>query len=150
MSVPEAPRFECFLQQVEGKSVFTMSRAHWENLLRHEGDPVLIDVRQTPLGNVARQALVAMAEKEPIARIVIYRYDEKDAPTPYNVDRYSVFEDVEARWDLPYIVNAASTCDNENLRRYLQQNVFIVKEGPGDDHWLGSLPEPVLSMIRKT
>ena len=148
---PDAPRFRLLLEKVENRSVLTMPRAELERLAGHAGQPVEIDVADPPLGSVAHRALVAVAQRAPIARIEIYRYDERDMSrgTPVNVDRYTVVEDAGARWDVPVVINAASTSDNENLRQSLPQTVFIIKEEPGADHWLPSLPETVVSIVRR-
>jgi hypothetical protein len=115
------------------------------------GEPVALDVTQTPLGGVAPKVVAAVAEPHApgISRIEIYRYDAKDAPTPINVDRFLVLEDPTGRWDVGTIVVSASTEDNFNLRDYLRHYVFLVKEDRGPDHWLQVIPDRVLSVIRR-
>ena len=61
-----------------------------------------------------------------------------------------MWEDLPRQLDYLEIVNLASTEDNENLRRYFQKNVFIVKEGPGDYHWLTEVPGTVMAIFRST
>jgi hypothetical protein len=115
------------------------------------GRPVEINVKQTPLGRVAPQAVAAIVgpHVRGASRIEIYRYDVKDAATPINKDTYLVIEDTAGWWNLPAIVASASTEDNANLRAYLKNYVFLVKEAPGPDHWLSDLPASVLSIIRR-
>jgi hypothetical protein len=150
VSVPDAPNFQAYLHRVEGRPVVRMLRTDWQALLGQQGQPVLIDVRQTPLAKVAPQVVATIAETHSpgASRIEIYRFDPKDV-APINVDRYLVLEDTASRWDLPAIGNAASTEDNQNLRDYLASYVFLVKEAPGPDHWLPALPEKVLSVVRR-
>jgi len=151
-SPPKAPRFHFYFQRIEGRSVFVMRRTEWEELEGHKGQPVLIDIKQTPMSGVAREALVVAAVAERVspamARITICRYDQKDQPSPYNIDTYLVWKSLPGHLDYLDMVNAASTEDNENLRRYLRENVFIVRENPANDHWLPELPAKVLSLIR--
>jgi hypothetical protein len=151
-AIPEAPNFQAYLHRVEGRPVLRMLRSDWRALLGQEGQPVAIDVRQTPMARVASQGVVAIAEAHSsgVSRIEIYRTDSKDAPTPINMDSYLVLEDPVGRWDLLAIGNAASTEDNQNLRDYLRSYVFLVKEAPGVDHWLPALPDKVLSVVRRT
>ena len=51
--------------------------------------------------------------------------------------------------DLFALVNAASTSDNANLRGFLADYVFLVKEGPGSDHWLPEVPIEIRAVIAK-
>jgi hypothetical protein len=149
---PEAPRFQAFLHRVEGgRPVLRMTRVAWEAIRGRDGLPVEIDVKQTPLGQVGAQVAAAIARPHAsgISRIEVYRFDPKDAPTPYNLDRYLVLENIAGRWDLEAIGNSASTEDNQNLRDYLRRYVFLVKEDAGPDHWLPELPATVLSIIRR-
>jgi hypothetical protein len=151
MSAPEAPNFQAYLDRVEGRSVIRMARRDWESAMGRTGEPVALDVTQTPLGRVAPKVVAAVAEPHApgISRIEIYRYDAKDAPTPINVDRFLVLEDPTVRWDVGTIVVSASTEDNFNLRDYLRHYVFLVKEDRGPDHWLPALPGKILSVIRR-
>jgi len=155
-STYHAPRFHARLTYIEGRSVLLMSRVTWKELKFQEGKPILIDVSQTPMSGVARDALVvaavALRSSTSTARISIYRYDPEDAPTPYNVDHYEVWEDLPSFHDYEEIVSAASTRDDDNLRGFMQGNVFIVKEKPGKDHWLSQpeLPALVRTVVRST
>ena len=138
------PKFYAYFQRVEGKSVLIMPRTDWEALQVCSTEPVQIDIRSTPMAAVATDAVVmaAMAYRlsSKTAQIEIFRYDPSDAPTSINKDSYSVIEDVLHRPDYPTIVNRASTSDNDNLRCFLSEHVFLIKEEPGNDHWLKNLP----------
>lgn len=152
MSEPQAPRFYAYLQYVEGRPVLTMRRTIWDTMKPGLGETVAVDVNKTPVAAVARDAAVVAAIAEQRCTrgtdVVIYRYDKKDKPKPYNVDRYSLWENLGARADLPQLINAASTEDNQNFRSYVEQNVFLVKKDAGPDHHLSELPAHVI--IRST
>jgi hypothetical protein len=131
-----------------------MARETWEGFRVHEDKPVTIDLELTPLSGVARDASViaAMARRSSMvsSEIAVVRYDAKDDPTPLNVDRYTVFEDITSHQSFEAIVAGGSTHDNENLREYCRENVFIVKQDPGPDHWLRGLPSSATTVFRTT
>lgn len=113
---------------------------------------VNIDVNQTPLSKVGQDSLVlaAVANKSSVAdaRVSIYRFDEKDQPTPVNVDKYQVWLNLFECPQIKEIVRAASTSLDSNLRCFSDENVILVLEEPGEDHWLRDLPDPVKAVIK--
>jgi hypothetical protein len=155
-STYHAPKFHAYLERIEERSVLLMSRGEWQQLKLQENKPVLMDVSKTPMSGVARDASVvaAVAQKfsPATARISIYRHDPKDAPTPYNVDNYLVWEELPIHHNYEDIVLAASTRDDSNLRGFLRENVLIVKENHDEDHWLShsKLPTLVRTRVRST
>jgi hypothetical protein len=46
------------------------------------------------------------------------------------------------------MVNSASTEDNSNMRGFLDEYVFFVKEPMSDDHWLPDLPTHIQAAVR--
>jgi len=108
---------------------------------------------QTPLRGLSSDAsVIASVAYQPsssaIGEIVIYRHDEGDAPTSINVDHYAVLTDVGSDPRLPALIREASTEDNPNLRRYLQDCVFLVKRDRQPNHWLDQLPATVAALYR--
>ena len=150
----DAPRFRAYWEHVEGRSVLTMSRSDWSGLSVQMDQPVQIDVDKTPMAEVANQAPVvrALAEQrsDATAEIAIIRYDEKDAPTPYNQDKYTVWLDVLSHRSVNDLISAASTELNQNFVDFAAQNVFIIKQDPGPDHWLPSIPGSATTVVRTT
>ena len=155
-STYHAPKFHAYLTRIEGRSVLLMSRVEWQQLKLQEDKPVLMDVSQTPMSGVARDAsvvaAVAQRSSSATAKITIYRHDPEDAPTPYNVDNYLVWENLPIHRNYEDMVLAASTQDDANLRGFLRENVFIVKEDRGKDHWLSypELPALVRTVTQST
>ena len=147
------PRFHAYLERIEGRSVLTMSRRDWLNLGVYEGSPVQIDVTHTPMSATAQSASViasvAVKWSSSATEIHIYRYDPLDEPTPYNLDKYSVWEDLTTHNHYFRIVQVASAQDDEKLHSYLRENIFIVKESRGGDHWLPDLPASVLAVVKR-
>lgn len=148
----DAPRFRFFWGHVENTTILTMPRSDWDAAVGQVGMPIEVDVKRTPLAGIseASSVVASVAHKfsSANARFSIYRYDEKDAPTPINQDEYDVWHDLQAHPRLMEMVNAASTSANENFMNYCKENVFFVKRAPGPDHWLASVPSSIAVLIR--
>jgi len=150
---PQAPRFHAYLERVEDRSVLIMPRAEWAQIKPMEGTPVPIKITATPMAAVAQRASVVAAVAVQFSsspEVHIYRYDQRDAPTRYNLDRYSVWENLPSTRSYEQIVAAASTNDDENLRSFMRDNVFLVKRSPGPDHWLPALPSSVVAVFNSS
>jgi hypothetical protein len=142
------------LQHSEGRSVLTMPRDDWNRVMGLQGVPVVFDVRSTPLAGISRVSSVVAAVADRFGptttRVSIYRHDPADTRYPINQDEYYVWTDLSAHPRFKDIITAASTEDNENLRAYCRENVFLVKQGPGPDHWLSTLPASISALLKST
>ena len=131
-----------------------MGRSEWDELKVRAGERVEIDLRLTPIHGVARDASVVAATAQRYSavssEIEIIRYDQADAPTPYNQDLYTVYEDMPSHQSFAEIVTRASTSDNANLRQFCAENVFFVKQKPGPDHWMSEPPSSNTTIFRTT
>ena len=154
MSLRQAPRFQAWFSHLEGREVMVMSRHEWEqaNQLR-EGEMAQIDLRLTPIANVGRDSRIEAAvvvRKSPVEVAVdIFRYDPVDMPLPINLDRYRVWEWLPPHRNFVGMVNAASTEDNANMRGFLDDHVFFIKDIVRDGHHLADLPEHVKALTRR-
>jgi hypothetical protein len=151
----DAPRLHALWQHRAGRSVLSMARSDWDRLSQGTTGPVRLDIAQTPLAGIASDAsVIAAVAYQPSdsgnGEVVVYRHDSADEPTPVNVDKYAVLRNIASDPRLPSLISAASTKDNDNLRRYLTDNVFIVRKNPGRDHWLRELPTAVAGLYRST
>ena len=150
MDRPQAPRFRAYFEHIEQRPVLHMSRSQWDQIASASSDPILIDVSRTPMGGVSSQASVVAAYAQrystATSELGIVRMDIKDAPKPYNVDKYTVWEDIPSHRSFREIVRAASTEDNQNLRSYLAANVFFVKRDPDSEHH-SAAPPPVVTLL---
>ncbi len=150
----DAPRFRLYWARVADHGVHAMSREQWAEFRVCEGEPVLVAVGATPLAGVAHDALVVAAIAKQhgpaTAGLSIFRYDKKDAPTPYNKDDYDVWTNLDAHPRLHAMITAASTSYNENFRAFCAEHVFLVKREPGTEHWLPDLPAHVRLLLRST
>ncbi len=147
-----APRLWAHFQRLEGRPMFLMPRSQWEAVKALMGKPVPIELSKTPMASLATEAELAAAVAERRsdyeAMITVYRRDPKD-PMPINVDRYLVWERIPDHRDFLAMVNTASTSDNANMRGFLADHVFLVKEKPGPDHWLPDLPVEIVAVVAR-
>lgn len=152
MSLRQALRFQAYFSHIEGRDVMVMSRRDWQqvNQLR-EGDMAKIDLSTTPIGGVASdsriEAAVVVRESPVEVVLEVYRYDPVDK-LPINLDRYRVWERLPPHRNFAEMVNAASTEDNANMRGFLDDHVFFVKDVVRDGHHLSDLPERVKALLR--
>lgn len=150
----DAPRLMFYLGRTEGTTILTMARSAWQDLIRHQDKPIAFDVRSTPMRGVSDVASVIGAVAHEFtgksARVSIYRNDPKDAPTPVNVDHYRVITDLTGSPELQGWITAASTSYNENMRTFLRDNVFLLKEKPGSDHWLTTVPNSIYAVLKSS
>jgi hypothetical protein len=152
VSLRQAPRFHAFFTHIEGRKVMLMPRRDWERLNQlREGDIAKIELSTTPIADVAHdsriQAAVAVRESDAEVVVEVYRKDPKDAPTPINVDRYRVWERLPQHRNYVDMVNWASTEDNPNMRGFLEDHVFLVKDVVASGHWLDDLPARVRAVV---
>jgi hypothetical protein len=147
-----APRFHALFTHLERRQVLLMPRKDWAEISNFtEGQIVEIDIKKTPLARIATTDLKAvigerLSESEVI--LEVYRNDPHDAPTTVNVDRYKVWERLPSHRDYLGMVNLASTEDNANMRGFIKDYVFLVKDEVTDGHWLSEFPPHVLAIIR--
>lgn len=131
-----------------------MARHDWDRLLPlAKGDVVEIDASTTPIARVAVdtriEAIVAARQSDFEIVLEVFRYDPRDAPTTVNVDRYRVWKRLPLHRNYLPMVNAASTEDNANMRGFLDDHVFFVKDQVAEGHWLRELPPHVLYSLRR-
>jgi hypothetical protein len=131
-----------------------MARSDWSALCGAFDTPVEISVAQTPMAGVASRASVVRTlvqqSSSAAGQVTIIRFDEKDVPTPYNLDKYTVWTNVLAHPSLRDMISGASTELNSNFRQFATETVFLVKQDPGPDHWLPSLPGSATTIVRST
>lgn len=131
-----------------------MPRRDWEQVKQlREGDMGRIDLSTTPIAEVAHDSRIEAAvvvRKSPVEVVVeVYRHDSVDVPLPINLDRYRVWERLPPHRTFAAMVNAASTEDNANMRGFLDDYVFFVKDVVQDGHHLSDLPEQVKALVRR-
>jgi len=147
-----APRLEAYLQYALDRPVIHMRRRDWTSITTTSTGTVLVDVLRTPLSEVASDASVVATYAHRYGpsqiQVGVIRLDLKDAPDIYNTDKYEVWEDLTSHPRFANLVTAASTRDNQNLRNYLAETVFLTKLAPDSEHRRPDLPATVKILLR--
>lgn len=154
---PNAPRFHTLWQHIEGdKRIFAIRRPDWDSLqIAGSSNEKLVKleleqfeplpIHRVMVGtDLIGYTAIATSSK---VTIKIYRRDPKDEPTPINVDTYTVWKGLPSYLDVPKLIITGDTDANENFWHYANDHVFLVKEKPGDDHWLKELPSEVYAVL---
>jgi hypothetical protein len=154
---PNAPRFHALWQHIENdKRIFAIRKEDWDSLNIENGMNeriIKLDMEQfqplpiqriTSGGNLI--TATASATKSKVV-IKIYRKDPKDEPTPINVDTYTVWKGLPSYLDIPKMIITGDTDGDANFWHYADDHVFLVKDDPGDDHWLVDLPSEVYAVL---
>lgn len=146
-----AARLMHYWGRSEGVDILSMRRSEWHDLVGNQGKPIAFDVRSTPMRGISDVSSVIgtiAQEFTPVtARVSIYRDDPKDAPNRINVDHYRVWTDLSGYPGFSNMIESASTSYNENMKTFIQDNVFLVKEKPGSDHWMTTLPSSIYVIL---
>lgn len=133
----DAPRLRAYWSREAGFDVATVPRTDIEQLGLQRGVPVPIDIRRTPLADVAHDSKIIAAyvcqDDSSTARVVVLRDDQKDAPDFVNADMYTLTLDLLGHPEFPRRVNSASTCCNDNMRTFAAENGILVKHRDGED-----------------
>jgi hypothetical protein len=135
----DTPRCQAYVASANGRRVFTMARAQWEQLRAHERKLVEINLERVPTGLAESASVIAGLAADchvESRRIEVWPYNEKDQQTPLNVQRYLILDNLTPRrLNLPKFAERASTQDSPALRKYLREHVFIVKSQPDEGRW---------------
>ena len=137
-------RIKYACENVIGTSVVTFAFDDWAGAVRSDGELTVLDQIPGPLSSITHNATVVAAVASGICvtspGIDIVRLDPKDAPYIYNIDNYSVIENLPQHPCYGEILDTAKVSDSEGLQFELKNNVYIVKNGPTDQHWTDSIP----------
>ena len=146
-------RIKYACQNCFNKSVVTFSVNDWWGAVRADGELTALSGVPEPLSSITHNATVVAAVASGICvsspALDIVRRDEKDAPYIYNIDNYSVIENLCEHPEYRGILSAARIPDSQELRYELQNNVYIVKNEPADMHWTDSIPEHIKQAKKK-
>jgi hypothetical protein len=137
-----APRFRAYLAKKEG--ALLMQRTEWEKLVQGQDDLFEIDISRIPIASIQQQAEVVgtCAERSENGEffVLLFREDPKDAPKHINLDKYRVWENLYPHIDYERTVIACDTCDDSDLRSFLDDYVIFVPKEKGGDHQLFEIP----------
>ena len=139
MKIKEScPRFHFYYGKMHGCNVLWLSRNEWDEFQMSFGSPVQLEIENLPLSGVAKNATVVACEAYLSTggnyQINLYRLDPHDYPKEYNKDSYTIIENVLDIPNYHEIVKNASTEDNDNLQKFLYDNVCIIKQANPENH----------------
>jgi hypothetical protein len=150
----EPIRLRYFMENLYGHSVITINTRDWQNLVRVDGLPTIVEQIPEKLSAVMRDAEVVAVAASGIANpnpgIDIVRKDVKDAPTIFNTDHYTVVERLTAHPNYPSLLKRTSVQDSEALRETLDSWVWIIgPERDPNNHWAEEIPEYIKNAAKK-
>lgn len=131
----DAPKLRAQWGRKIGFRVVPFERRLVDALALEAGRDVPVEIKQTPLAQVAHKSDVMSAfahqDDSGTARLAIVRNDPADAPDFVNVDMYTLVLDVRSHPEFPQLVEAASTSDNENMRAFATRTALLLKHKAG-------------------
>lgn len=125
------PLYRTHVASAEGRRVFMMRRADWNEFQAYERRLVEIAIDRTPAGGLeaVAAAIAALAAECSLhrQRFEVWPYHAARDPRPSEVQHYLVLDDLSPRrLDLPKFAERASSHDSPPLRNYLRDHVFLV------------------------
>jgi hypothetical protein len=149
----EITRLYYAIQKIQNKSVATMGYADWARLVRSDGKLTELEALPEAINNpnLAASTLVAVASGIAVAQpgMDVLRYDPRDAPYIVNLDHYTIIENLHCHEIYYEALDVAKISDTPQLRYELQNNIYVIKEAPNDNHWLKDFPSYVLEAKKK-
>lgn len=141
------------LNRIENKSVASMAYGDWSRLVRNDGTLTELAELPSAIANPKLQAstLVAVASGIAIPQpgMDVLRFDRKDDPFFINLDHYTIIENLQNHEVYPEVLRIARLDDTPELRWELQNNIYVIKEPPNENHWLMDFPQHVLNAQMK-
>ena len=140
------------LNRIENKSVAAMGSADWYRLVRSDGRITELEELPKAISNpkLAASTLTVVASGIAVAQpgMDVLRYDPVDAPYILNLDHYTIIENLHNHEIYSEALKVASIQDSPELRYELQNNIFIIKEPPNDNHWMTDFPNYILNALK--
>ncbi len=141
------------LREISDKSVVTFAYSDWIRLVRSDGQLTELEELPPGINNKILDAsnIVAVASGIVVSEpgMDILRYDVKDAPYVINLDHYTIFENLHLQDCYSDVLETAGVVDSPELKYELQNNVYVLKEPPNDNHWLKDFPKHILEAKKK-
>jgi hypothetical protein len=133
--------------RILNKSVAILDREDWHRLILPSGEVTKLAEVPEPISGVTRiasiVAIIACGFANPAPRIELARYDPKDKPNIYNIDRYTVIQTLNLHPKFGEIIVAAGVQDNDELNNFLRDKVLVVGPEKPDYHWVQELPDHI-------
>jgi len=130
-----------------------MAHGDWSRLVRHDGTITELAELPEAIANpkLLASTLVAVASGISVAQpgMDVLRFDRKDDPYFINLDHYTIIENLQDHEVYPEVLRVAKLEDTPEIRFELQNNIYVIKEPPNENHWLKDFPEHVLKAQMK-
>jgi hypothetical protein len=140
-------RIKYALEHIEGRSVVAIKAGSWRELVVESGDPTKLIKTPKALGglmNMAAQVItVGSGIINPDPGIDVVRHDPRDAPYVYNIDHYTVIENLPLHPQYHRVLEVAAVEENNELNSVLAQHVYVVGPYRRGDHWVQEIPERI-------
>ena len=124
-----------------------LDRADWHRLILPSGEVTKLAEVPGPISGVTKTAstvaVTACGFANPDPRIELVRYDARDTPNIYNIDRYTVIQTLNLHPKYGEILSVAGVQENEELSNFLQNNILVIGPDRPDYHWVRELPEHI-------
>jgi hypothetical protein len=147
--VDKFDRIPYAIELVEDKSVAVFSRKEWEELIPESGEITKLTRIPSPISGLTRQAsevvVVASGMSNIDPGIDVIRKDPKDDPFVYNVDHYTIIQNICLHPAYGEILLKAGVKESPELNEYLKENVFIVGPEKRSNHWIEEIPDHLKS-----
>lgn len=130
-----------------------MAHGDWSRLVRHDG--AITELAELPAAisnpKLLASTLVAVASGISVAQpgMDVLRFDRKDDPYFINLDHYTIIENLQDHEIYPEVLRVAKLDDTPEIRYELQNNIYVIKDPPNENHWLEDFPAHVLNAQMK-
>jgi hypothetical protein len=146
-------RFQYALEHITDKSVFIVKRIEWERIIDENGEPVKLANVPQPISSLVTMAAQVMTAGSgiynPSPGIDVVRSDPKDKPYIYNIDHYTVFENIISAPLYQEALKVAQIEETEALNEYIKSHIFVVGPFREDNHWVEEIPKHIRDAKQK-
>jgi hypothetical protein len=137
-------RFQFALDHVLDKSVVTVERDKWEQMIDENGEVIKLINVPLDISRLNSMAAHVMTAGSGIHNsspgIDVVRYDPADKPYIYNIDHYTVFENFTSSPLYQKVLEVACIEASDELFEFIEAHVFIVGPYKEDNHWVKEIP----------
>jgi len=133
--------------RIFGKSVVIFDREGWHRMILPNGELTRVGEVPEPFTGITQTAsivaITACGFGNPNPQIELVRFDAKDRPYVYNIDRYTVIQTLNLHPRYQEILSAAGVQENAELSNFLRNNILVIGPDRPDYHWVRELPEHI-------
>ena len=142
-------RIRYVIEKSQNKGVQIYSRNEWERSIFEDGEITKLSEIPEPLKGIVQKKVevilvIGSGYSNPDPGIDLIRRHEKDFPSIYTVDHYTVIQTPWAHPAFGEILKKAGVEESEELNKYLKDYVFLVgPEKREKEHHLSEIPDHI-------